>query len=1412
MIKINKILIILMFIMILFSIGAVSAADVNSTDDKLSQNITEENFLDSSFNDVELNYDLNDEILEDDEKIDAEMNITYDGDLIACQANTIKILMPEDADGLVCVSYYSDLYYEDFYCEVNLIDGKGEFEYIPHDTGKFPLEFKYQGNEIYNEHIYYSDLVIRDFTLSFSKNSIPFEEEGNIYLIAPYSIKGVVSITINGKQYSSYPDVGYYRFYVDNFVLGENEVNIYYAGDGPYHAVNKTVSINTYERQDPKINITCRDDIKACEPLEIFFEVPDDIEFSFDPFEYDDGIYEWIDVYWYDENPYTYYYVPTQMGKEYKLIFRFYGDDKYNPQDIPLTFTTNDYTINLMDEVIIHYPEVELELRCPDGFSGQVTVTINDKNYSVNTENTFLFTVDNLIVGDNQVKIRYDGDDVFHQVDKNVTLTTIFKKDPEINITVPEKIMPGFYYLINVTCPEDNDIVLNIEYYLDDYGYWEWEHYDDITLTNGKGVFNFYTSSMEKCQFYLYYPESDIYKSKSVYFNITPNDFEIKPSNEQISFYSDYLIFFNPIERGFNVTVNGDKYSLEDYESFLSLRNNLKYGENEVNVYFKGDDTYHEFNKTYIITAYGEIEYETYGLYNTDDGYVKLRLPDDANGKLVLKSYEINGNESICTEILSKTIEDGYVELNLKSLPVQEKSIIIEYVDDDKYNVEPIDTILRIEPKISSHYYTNGTVEITIETTPNAEFNVTPSYYVDYYHSYFPFEDFKLNKTEEGFTKIQITGMNEDLSIEVTYQDGDFEYSYYDYLRFIAPVEITLSIKNNTEILPSTSNFDVNFNRSVEGNVIFLFDGEEKFNTYCYHNSQIQISLDDCTLSYGNHTIEVIYYDEAQTISKKINVTVSNIKIDIPEFIPANDEYVYEYTNYALVSTAEGVTGKVTYKVDGKILRTVEVNENQNYYFYLNSLDLGFHDVEIIFSQDDVNNLSKTQRVYVDYVLNLKNNYLSYAKQFIEVCMGNYSDLTIKIDDVEYDYTRNGAYAKIDEVFSIGNHDITVESGDEVLLRSNFYVYGEVVYESDYDEMRLVLPEDSEGSLKITVYEYNPETYQYDIKDLETEVALVNGKAAYSFFDFIEKDYVFIGEYLGEDYSVNGCAWYQYSNGCKFKIDNSTFKTIENTTARVHVQEGVEGYFYVEIFKMGGLYRTTEEVNIKNNSANITIANLPEGSYVLEFKVKGSINDQRSFNIEVIPMDVDLKAKTNDIFEGETATVNITLPSDVTGTVIVKLDGKEILSQKANETMSINLNDLKIGAHGIEAILTNDAIYASNSTFVGLIVKEIIPVPVDSNMNISIGNNSVTIEIPEDATGNITVKVDGRIKYDGNTVNKIEFGELSVGLHIIEVAYTGDDKYSSASMTEDVNVAKETAVVSAEDSVIAEGDSALVRV
>ena len=197
-------------------------------------------------------------------------------------------------------------------------------------------------------------------------------------------------------------------------------------------------------------------------------------------------------------------------------------------------------------------------------------------------------------------------------------------------------------------------------------------------------------------------------------------------------------------------------------------------------------------------------------------------------------------------------------------------------------------------------------------------------------------------------------------------------------------------------------------------------------------------------------------------------------------------------------------------------------------------------------------------------------------------------------------------------------------------------------------------------------------------------------------------------------------------------------------------------------------------------------------------------NFTKSVNITVNPkekVDSTINVNAEDIVEGETANVLITIPGDATGNVTVILNGESRVIDINSTTvrglngilsMLVTYENLTAGNYTVIAVYSGNNNYnPSNATaafVVGKTAKENATMDIDVSPVTEGQNVTVNVELPEDATGTVNAFVNGKnytvpLK-DGKAT--ITIPKLAAGNYTIPVTYSGDDKYNSE--TEEVNV------------------------
>ena len=294
-----------------------------------------------------------------------------------------------------------------------------------------------------------------------------------------------------------------------------------------------------------------------------------------------------------------------------------------------------------------------------------------------------------------------------------------------------------------------------------------------------------------------------------------------------------------------------------------------------------------------------------------------------------------------------------------------------------------------------------------------------------------------------------------------------------------------------------------------------------------------------------------------------------------------------------------------------------------------------------------------------------------------------------------------------------------------------------------------------------------------DINGKGYYVNVTDGKATLEVEGLKAGDYTARVTYLGNEYYNNSTAETTFKVSKAITINtngtgNNTCIVIdlpENTTGNVTVIIDNQTY-YVGNNTNGTV---TIPVNATPGDHNITVI------YVDNNGTTSVVNDTFTVDLYETPISIEV----SDALVGDTVKVTVKVPNDVTGNVTIEIDG-EIYSTKADKGIAeFEVTGLLSGNKTVTATYAGDNVYGFNSTTAEFTVSK-HPAPISVNVdNSTEGKVTVSVTLPEGATGYVIVKVKGT-DYGIN----LTAGEKSViipikstGDYTATVTYLGDYKY-----------------------------------
>ncbi|WP_292887624.1 Ig-like domain-containing protein [Methanobrevibacter sp. UBA212] len=225
------------------------------------------------------------------------------------------------------------------------------------------------------------------------------------------------------------------------------------------------------------------------------------------------------------------------------------------------------------------------------------------------------------------------------------------------------------------------------------------------------------------------------------------------------------------------------------------------------------------------------------------------------------------------------------------------------------------------------------------------------------------------------------------------------------------------------------------------------------------------------------------------------------------------------------------------------------------------------------------------------------------------------------------------------------------------------------------------------------------------------------------------------------------------------------------------------------------LTSTTGEIQNATLTNGIFKANYTSSSS--EHKITAKL-DSEEINLTFTNLDLGLDAPT--ISFGDKQNITITFPQLINGTVTVNVNGKKY-SAEVNDSNSITVpitEELTIGNHEVNVTFIDKTnhIYGFNTTTITISKVKDYTFNISEITDVKVGDiKEITISLPNDAEGQVIISIGNTNKFtetvNGNTTN-VNITGFSLGENIINITYSGNDKYEPNTKIIKVAAVKET--------------------
>ena len=227
------------------------------------------------------------------------------------------------------------------------------------------------------------------------------------------------------------------------------------------------------------------------------------------------------------------------------------------------------------------------------------------------------------------------------------------------------------------------------------------------------------------------------------------------------------------------------------------------------------------------------------------------------------------------------------------------------------------------------------------------------------------------------------------------------------------------------------------------------------------------------------------------------------------------------------------------------------------------------------------------------------------------------------------------------------------------------------------------------------------------------------------------------------------------------------------------------------IFKVGNV----TQIKHISDSTTFMIPDLPVGNYTVEVNYTGndiyySAVKTANFTVNKCQSDINISCGKIELFND--VIFNFNISEGATGVVDVYVNDQQ------KETINVGdiytIRNITRGNYYVRAVYKGDGNYLESSDVFKFEVGKSAPSINVNVSDITYGNDAViTVTLDNDATGNVSVVIDGKLNTTeiNNGQAILTISKLNAGQNkLVNVSYTGDNKYKEATTTAIFNIEK----------------------
>ena len=828
-----------------------------------------------------------------------------------------------------------------------------------------------------------------------------------------------------------------------------------------------------------------------------------------------------------------------------------------------------------------------------------------------------------------------------------------------------------------------------------------------------------------------------------------------------------------------SVIVNGKTYNVNIVNTKGTLTvSNLANGTYTVIAKFEGNDMYaaSEANTTFSVSKIASTTTVSVSDINaTQDAVINIAVPGIASGVVSV---------TVGDAIYSVAVVDGKGSLTVSGLAAGSYDVVAKFAETDMYLASEANATFSVSKLASTITVAVGDIDATHDAIVNVEV---------------PNVDLGSVTVTIGKTSYDVAIIDGKGTLNVPNLDG-------------ATYNVVAKFNGNDKYLASENTTKFTVSKIASNIVVYVkdidVDGLLVFDAFVSQGATGSVFFRKGLTEVGNHiidgratvrwgymstagtyTFEVRYAGDGKflpfysTVSANVNKIVSSVSVNVNDINVGENAIIY-----ATVSPS-GVAGDVKLTIDNKTY-TEKISDGV-VKFTIPNLTAGKHEISVTYAGNykylsstsstsiNVSRFDSTTHVSVNDINAGENAVINIA-----VSNGTSGVASVRVGDMSYNVavvdgkgtlTLSNLIAKsYDVVVKFEGNDVYLPSQDATKFTVSKIVSAINITVSDINV-------GDDAVIDIAVSNVTSGVISVRVDNTVYNVVIVDGKGTLVVSNLAAGYYTVVAKFAENDIylaSMDTVRFTVSKLASTITVAVGDINVGDDAVIGIAVPEVTSGVASVTV--NGKSYN----VAVVDGKGTLVVSNLAAGYYTVVAKF--AENDIYLASMDTVRFTVSKLASTitvavGDINVGDDAVIGIAVPEVTSGVASVTVNGKSYNVAVVDGKGSLIVSGLAAGSYDVVAKFAETDMYLASENSAKFTVSKLVISSMDVDVkDIKVGDDAViSVALPEDATGNVIVNVNGKnytavVKYG---VASVTVSNLANGTYSVSVFYNGDDTY-----------------------------------